>query len=372
MINMPWDEHSAPNAMIEVADRCNVRCRFCYRPGQGTIKDFAQIERDLETALRLRRLHTVTITGGEPTLHPRLLDVVRLIRSKGCRAFLLTNGVKVSAPLLDDLRAAGLDAILFHVDQGQRRPDLPPEPSFTQVTTRLSELTGLAAARGLDVSASFTLLDESHEKLVEIVDHFLSDPRLTFLFLAKGIDTARIDEEGPAHTVVREEEAEQRLARFEGTLEQRWQLKPFCFIPSRRGHRRSWISYFVPVVYTDGRPQVHPMVAGRHDHGLIMLPKLLTGRHIHKTRQNTAVTLLRVAVNGVGSGRLWRAVKFLVKGLLPGTQVRHKIIVYDNGPTLNEAGEMDHCAYCPTAVVRGNELKPCCVADLAKEPAYAR
>ena len=66
--------------MISILDRCNLRCEVCYRRHAGVIKSITDIKQDLEAAERLRDLHMVTITGGEPTLHPDLLEIVSLVK----------------------------------------------------------------------------------------------------------------------------------------------------------------------------------------------------------------------------------------------------------------------------------------------------
>ena len=95
--------------------------------------------------------------------------------------------------------------------------------------------------------------------------------------------------------------------------------------------------------------------------------KLFTGRYIHKTTHNSFITLLRVFLNGIFSLRIFLAVKFLFSSLLPGSQLRHKMIVYDGGPFIIEGNKIEYCEYCPTAIVRDGELLSCCTADYQLE-----
>ncbi|NUQ12330.1 MAG: GTP 3',8-cyclase MoaA [Gemmatimonadaceae bacterium] len=112
---------------ISVTDRCNFRCVYCM-PREGlqwlpkaeilTYEEIAEVVRQL-SPLGLRRLR---ITGGEPTIRPDLVSLVRLLRSvDGIEDIALsTNGVRLpelSAPL----RAAGLDRVNMSADS--LRPD---------------------------------------------------------------------------------------------------------------------------------------------------------------------------------------------------------------------------------------------------------
>jgi len=109
MIKMPWSGINCPNAMLEITDACNINCRVCYKRRGTSLKTLSQIQHDLETAMKLRRLHTVTISGGEPTLHPELCQIVAMIKRYGFHVFLLTNGLLIDEDYLKRLRSSGLD-----------------------------------------------------------------------------------------------------------------------------------------------------------------------------------------------------------------------------------------------------------------------
>ncbi len=362
MIAMPWDDSSAPNVMVEVTDVCNLACRFCYAPRGVSFKTLAQIEADIDTGTRLRRLHTVTISGGEPTLHPELDRVVAAIRRRGLVSFLLSNGVLLDRPRLRQLAAAGLHAILFHVEVGQGRPDLerPDDPDATW--RRATELARWAVAEGVDASLSTTLGHDGLASVSELVERFLAEDSLSFLFLARGAWPL-----APGHSPP---PPPWSLAELASLLRQRFGLEPFSHIPDQRGDGTVWLSYFIPILRQGDRLRTFPVRAGRADAALMHVPRLLTGRHVHKTRQNTATTALRTALNGLATRRPWQVMRFLGELRRPGTRLRHKIIVYDHGPTVAADGSVVRCAYCPTAVVRGGRLVACCETETPRPEAH--
>lgn len=83
-----------------VTDYCNLRCKFCSyynsrneytKHGKFGNMDYEMFKRVLG---EIKGDPMVILTGGgEPTLHPRIVDIVREIKKKGYLCFLVTNGV---------------------------------------------------------------------------------------------------------------------------------------------------------------------------------------------------------------------------------------------------------------------------------------
>lgn len=89
---------------------CNFRCPFCHN-GNIVRKDKSLIpllEEEIFSFLQKRRnvLTGVCITGGEPTLHPDLPDLITQIKELGYLVKLDTNGT--NPQMLHDLIHAGL------------------------------------------------------------------------------------------------------------------------------------------------------------------------------------------------------------------------------------------------------------------------
>src|SRR5688500_594955 len=59
---------------------------------------------------------TVTISGGEPLLHPELDQIIRRIRSQGMLAGLITNGYLLTLKRIELLNYAGLDHLQISID----------------------------------------------------------------------------------------------------------------------------------------------------------------------------------------------------------------------------------------------------------------
>jgi len=105
---------------ISLTDKCNMRCVYCM-PEEMVFRPTAELMSRGE-GLRLVRLFVdlgvdkVRLTGGEPTVHPDLIPIVRGIRELGVhRISMTTNGLRL-AKLARPLQEAGLERVNVSVD----------------------------------------------------------------------------------------------------------------------------------------------------------------------------------------------------------------------------------------------------------------
>ncbi|MGH9537391.1 MAG: radical SAM protein [Terriglobales bacterium] len=96
--------------------RCNLACEYCneYDDFSKPVPTEAMFQRvdklaDLGTAV-------VTISGGEPLLHPELDEIIRRIRKRGMIAGLITNGYLLVAERIQRLNRAGLEWLQISID----------------------------------------------------------------------------------------------------------------------------------------------------------------------------------------------------------------------------------------------------------------
>jgi len=96
--------------------RCNLACTYCnefddFSPPVPTQAMLHRVDKlaDLGTAV-------ITISGGEPLLHPELDEVIRHIRRRGMVAGLITNGYLLVAERIERLNRAGLEWLQISID----------------------------------------------------------------------------------------------------------------------------------------------------------------------------------------------------------------------------------------------------------------
>ena len=96
--------------------RCNLACEYC-----NEYDDFSKpvpTETMFERVDKLAELGTsvITISGGEPLLHPDLDEIIRRIRKRGMIAGLITNGYLLVAERIQRLNRAGLEWLQISID----------------------------------------------------------------------------------------------------------------------------------------------------------------------------------------------------------------------------------------------------------------
>jgi len=84
----------ARKALVQIDERCNLHCAHCFvsatRVGQSMpYDDIAGLLIPRLTACRVER---VTLTGGEPTIHPRFTAIVQALRGAGMQVGFCTKG----------------------------------------------------------------------------------------------------------------------------------------------------------------------------------------------------------------------------------------------------------------------------------------
>jgi len=96
--------------------RCNLACEYC--------NEFDDFSKPVPTETMFRRIDklaelgtsVITISGGEPLLHPDLDDIVRRIRLRGMVAGMITNGYLLVAERIQRLNRAGLEWLQISID----------------------------------------------------------------------------------------------------------------------------------------------------------------------------------------------------------------------------------------------------------------
>jgi MoaA/NifB/PqqE/SkfB family radical SAM enzyme len=96
--------------------RCNLACAYCNEYDDHSKP--VPLEAMRERLDRLAALGTsvITISGGEPLLHPDLDAIIEHVRSRGMIAGLITNGYLLTADRIRRLNHAGLDHLQISID----------------------------------------------------------------------------------------------------------------------------------------------------------------------------------------------------------------------------------------------------------------
>src|SRR5207244_5085874 len=122
--------------------RCNLACAYCneyddFSPPVPTDEMMRRIDRlaYLKTAI-------VTISGGEPLMHPLVETIIRRIRYHGMIAGIITNGYLLTPKKIVALNLAGLEHLQISIDNIQ--PDDVSKKSLKVLERKLEHLAEFA------------------------------------------------------------------------------------------------------------------------------------------------------------------------------------------------------------------------------------
>jgi len=81
--------------------RCNRKCKYCFAKNKVTYENDEIIEQYISLKnvkkvinfLKVSNENTISLLGGEPTLHPQFFDILNLLNNEGLVINIFTNGI---------------------------------------------------------------------------------------------------------------------------------------------------------------------------------------------------------------------------------------------------------------------------------------
>lgn len=122
--------------------RCNLSCTYC-----NEYDDFSKpvpVEAMYRRIDKLASLGTsiISMSGGEPLLHPELDDLIARVRSHGCLSGMITNGYLLMPDRIKRLNRAGLEHMQISIDNS--KPDNVSKKSLKVLDKKLQMLAEYA------------------------------------------------------------------------------------------------------------------------------------------------------------------------------------------------------------------------------------
>ena len=122
--------------------RCNLSCTYC--------NEYDDVSKPVPTEEMFRRVDklaelgtsVITISGGEPLLHPELDEIIQRMRKQGVVAGLITNGYLLVPERIERLNRAGLEWLQISIDNVN--PDEVSKKSLKVLDKKLQSLAQFA------------------------------------------------------------------------------------------------------------------------------------------------------------------------------------------------------------------------------------
>jgi MoaA/NifB/PqqE/SkfB family radical SAM enzyme len=132
------DPHHPILAQIVPMRRCNLACAYCNE--YDKVSDPVPLATVVAWLDKLAALRTeiVTLSGGEPMLHPDVEAIIAGIRERRMLAGLITNGYFLQPERIEGLNRAGLQYLQISIDNV--RPDDVSQKSLKVLDRKLQNL----------------------------------------------------------------------------------------------------------------------------------------------------------------------------------------------------------------------------------------
>lgn len=164
--------------MIELTSHCNFNCSFCPSSQMNRKKSIMPKELWKKIIVELGEKHMVNTVFfhivGEPLLHRKIYDAIRLVNQYGIAVSLYTNGAllnnKRSSKLLGALKKGRVVLSMQDIDEESFKKRSNGSMSWSEYIKKLR---------------SFVLLAEQHENHIPVQVHFMCDVKSMGWNLAK-------------------------------------------------------------------------------------------------------------------------------------------------------------------------------------------
>jgi MoaA/NifB/PqqE/SkfB family radical SAM enzyme len=118
--------------------RCNLSCAYC--------NEYDDVSKPVPTEVMIKRINrladlgtgVITLSGGEPLLHPELDEIIAAIRRRSPMAAMITNGYLLTPDRVQKLNRAGLDHLQISIDNV--KPDDVSKKSLKVLDKKLQVL----------------------------------------------------------------------------------------------------------------------------------------------------------------------------------------------------------------------------------------
>lgn len=340
-----------PHLTIEPNMTCNIWCQCCYKLDRVHVKTLEEVKGEIDLSIKKRNLQAITLLGGEPTLHPDIIEIISYIKSKKLICQILTNGVAFLNDeqdlLLDAVIQAGIDKILLHIDSGQDHIHKDIEKTRRALFTKLEK-------KKISFSLSVTIYNKDRCMIPRLIREYSK-----YRFF-DGILCVLAREPLPP--------------RYQNTtlldeyrnISHELKIEPAMYVPSNMDDADvCWLFYFFFTDCITGETfDISPAV----NRQLRKWYRLAKGCHLFVISINPSsfrivlfLILLMETLNH--PQRLGVSLRFLITSLKRNS-IRFLYIVIQKPPEEDkEKGEIRLCYHCPDATIRNGLLTPVCLAD---------
>jgi MoaA/NifB/PqqE/SkfB family radical SAM enzyme len=194
---LPWNLTDNSITWLEPTAKCNLACQGCYRLNENNSHKLLEtIKEELDIFTSLRKCDGVSIAGGDPLTHPDIVEIVKMVKDRGLKPILNTNGLALTKELLLELKIAGVYGFTFHIDSKQGRPGWKNKNEIELNELRLKYAEMLAEAGNISCAFNSTVYEDTMQYVPDMVkwaEDNIDKVQVMVFIIYRAVDNAKMD-----------------------------------------------------------------------------------------------------------------------------------------------------------------------------------
>lgn len=363
LYRLPWSNFDNPTGWIEPTTYCQLACPGCYR-GLDQLnpirknEDLEEQKKQIDTLVKIRKIQTIAIAGGEPLLYPYLHKLISYAHKKNLGVRIVTNGCLLTYERLKKIKELGVTEVVIHVGQYQNRTK--DENSLYKLRDYYCQM--FRKVKGVNLIFVSMVTRQNFRQLPKLLDFYKKNSDVTTLFIL---------------TTYQDVFPEKKLyhARYLSAEKIRVQIQkiyhssPCAYLPrSKSLNSYSWL--YQTVIFHNKR--ILGSLSGRAAKLIYEDYQINSKTPFHRQGANIKMrTALSLLLEKSTRKIIVRYLKNLATNPFSITQkLNAQMGLIINGPKFTKSG-WDACEGCPDAMIFKNNLVRSCMLERVKQQEIA-
>ncbi len=164
-------------AVWNLTNRCNLRCQHCYQSSdKNALVDELTLDEKLAVVDQMGSAHMpmLALSGGEPTISPDLLPVIRRAKQYKMHTTIATNGTMITEKFAGELLDAGLRYVEISLDSTDpaRHDAFRGVPGMWEKAVRGAKI--VVATEGLRLGIAMCVHRENYTEVRDMIEFAIS------------------------------------------------------------------------------------------------------------------------------------------------------------------------------------------------------
>ena len=185
-------------SFLHVSRVCDNDCIFCGFPQSDYyLQIFDLKQKVLES--KKKGCNLISLTGGEPLLYPRIVELISFINSQGLESRITTNGLNASKGLIDDLKFAGLNYFAFSVHSLRNNLCRKISSNDEYSLSRIFNSINYSMKKGISVYINTTIFRLNYKEIPNIMNFLVKKlygsffVNLNYVVMDENVISDRVD-----------------------------------------------------------------------------------------------------------------------------------------------------------------------------------